>query len=48
MAVDQSVFVPDQAHDENIEDRQHYEPEAVHVREAVELVRDKPDGSTPS
>ena len=38
MAADQSVFVPDQSHNENIEDRQHNEAGAVRIREAVELV----------
>jgi hypothetical protein len=33
--------VPDQSHHKNIEDRQYYEPEAVRVREAVELVDDE-------
>src|SRR5260370_15674172 len=41
MAADQSVFVPDQSHQDNIEDRQQYEAEAVRVREAVELVDDE-------
>src|SRR5712691_396812 len=41
MAADQSIFVPDQSHHENIEDRQHDEAEAVRVREAVELVDDE-------
>jgi hypothetical protein len=41
MATDQSIFVPDQSDHENIEDRQHYEAEAVGVREAVELVDDE-------
>jgi hypothetical protein len=38
MAADQSVLVPDQSHHDNIENRQHYEADAVRVREAVELV----------
>ena len=41
MAADQSVFVPDQSHHENVEDRQHYEAEAVRVRKTVELVDDE-------
>src|SRR5713226_8156306 len=41
MAADQSIFVPDQSHHENIEDGQHYEAEGVRVREAVELVNDE-------
>ena len=41
MAADQPVFVPDQSNHENIEDGQHYETEAVRVREAVELVDDE-------
>src|SRR5216684_7040326 len=41
MAADQPVFVPDQSHHENIEDRQHYEAEAARVRVAVELVDDE-------
>jgi K+-sensing histidine kinase KdpD len=41
MAADQSVLVPDQSHHDNIEDRQHYEADAVRVREAVELVDDE-------
>src|ERR1700730_5017600 len=41
MAADQSVLVPDQSHHDNIEDRQHYEADAVRVRETVELVDDE-------
>ncbi len=41
MAADEPVFVPDQSHHDNVEDRQHYEAEAVRVREAVELVDDE-------
>jgi hypothetical protein len=41
MAADQSVFVPDQSHHHDIEDRQHDEAEAVRVREAIELVDDE-------
>ena len=41
MAANQSVLVPDQSHHDNVEDRQHYEAEAVRVREAVELVDDE-------
>src|SRR5216683_1272378 len=41
MAADQSVFVPDQSHHHDIEDRQRDQAEAVRVREAVELVDDE-------
>jgi hypothetical protein len=41
VAADKSVFVPDQSHHDNVEDRQHYEAEAVRVREAVELLEDE-------
>jgi hypothetical protein len=41
MVVDQSVFVPDQSHHHDIEDRQDDEAESVRVREAVELVDDE-------
>src|SRR5260370_42698661 len=41
MAVDQSVFVPDQSRHHDIEDRQDDEAESVRVREAVELVDDE-------
>ena len=41
MATNQSVFVPDQSHYENIEDCQHDEADAVRVRETVELVDDE-------
>src|ERR1700730_14829172 len=41
MVADQSVFVPDQSHHHDIEDRQHDEAEAERVREAVELVDDE-------
>ncbi len=41
MAADQAVFVPDQSHHHDIEDRQHHKAEAVCVREAVELVDDE-------
>jgi undecaprenyl-diphosphatase len=58
MAADQSVFVPDQCHHHDIEDRQHDEAETARVRETVELVDDEeashliisksPDWSFPS
>ena len=41
MTADQSVLVPYQSHHDNIEDRQHYETDAVRVRETVELVDDE-------
>src|SRR5258706_2158180 len=41
MAADQSVFVPDQSHHENIEYRQDDETEVARIREAVELVDDE-------
>ncbi len=41
MAVDQSVFVPDQSRHHDIEDRQDDEAESVRVRKAVELVDDE-------
>src|SRR6202022_1616533 len=41
MAADQSVFVPDQTHHDNIEDRQHYEADAVGVGKSIELVGDE-------
>jgi hypothetical protein len=41
MAANQAVLVPDQSHHDNVEDRQHYEADAVRVREAVELVDDE-------
>jgi hypothetical protein len=41
MAADQAVFVPDQSHHHDIEDRQQHKAEAVRVREAVELVEDE-------
>ncbi len=41
MASNQSVFVPDQSHHDNVEDRQHDETDAVRVREAIELVDDE-------
>ena len=41
MEANQAVLVPDQSHHDNVEDRQHYEADAVRVREAVELVDDE-------
>src|SRR6266446_5456081 len=41
MAADQSVFVPDQSHHHDIEDRQDDEAESARVREAVQLVDDE-------
>src|SRR5258708_37254269 len=41
MAANQSVLVPDQSHDDNVEHGQHYEADTVRVREAVELVDDE-------
>ena len=41
MAANQLVLVPDQSHHDNVEGGQHYEADAVRVREAVELVDDE-------
>ena len=41
LTVSKSIFVPDQSHHDNIEDRQHYKADAVRVGEAVELVDDE-------
>src|SRR5258708_17186732 len=41
MAADESVFVPDQSHHENIEDRQYYQAKPARARKPVHLRDDE-------